>query len=142
MMPDATFFPSPGLTDGQVRGLGVLELAYIGDSVYDVYVRGTLTLKGYKAHDMHVRAVAAVNAHAQARTLEALLPHLTKEELSVVRRGRNAHARHSAPKGVSYEEYAAATALEALIGQIYLTGRMDRLNELMRLAQSFQEVSP
>ena len=117
--------------DGHGRLPGSLELAYIGDSVFDVYVRGCLTLKGIRAGDMHHRAVASVNAHAQAETLETLLPLLTSAEEAVVRRGRNTHVHHAAPKGVSHQEYASATALEALIGYLFLTGQAERLNELL-----------
>ncbi len=125
------FFPSPALSPGDLKCVGILELAYIGDSVFDVYVRGQLTLRGFKAHDMHLRAVSSVNARAQAAALETLMPLLTPEEQAVVRRGRNAHAHHHAPKGVPYEVYAEATALEALIGQLYLGGELARLNELL-----------
>lgn len=130
-MEEKPFFPSPALPEDDGRQLGTLELAYIGDSVFDVYVRGRLTLKGIRAGDMHHRAVASVNAHAQAETLETLLPLLTPEEEAVVRRGRNTHVHHAAPKGVSHQEYANATALEALIGYLFLTGQAERLNELL-----------
>ena len=130
-MEEKPFFPSPALPEDDGRRLGTLELAYIGDSVFDVYVRGCLTLKGIRAGDMHHRAVASVNAHAQAETLEMLLPLLTPAEEAVVRRGRNTHVHHAAPKGVSHQEYASATALEALIGYLFLTGQAERLNELL-----------
>ena len=132
MMEEIPVFPSPALPQDDVRRYGTLELAYIGDSVFDVYVRGTLTVRGFKAGDMHHRAVAAVNAHAQAAALQELLPLLNPEEEAIVRRGRNAHVHHAAPKGVSHQEYAGATALEALVGYLFLTGQADRLNELLR----------
>ena len=119
------------MPEEEARRLGTLELAYIGDSVFDVYVRGRLTMMGLKATDMHRRAVAAVNAHAQAELLESLLPQLTETEAAVVRRGQNVHVHHAAPKGVTHQEYARATALEALSGYLYLTGQADRLNELL-----------
>ena len=134
MMPTMIpFFPMPGLTEEQARLLGTLELAYIGDSVFDVYIRGQLTMKGFKATDMHVLAVSHVNARAQADTLALLSPLLTEAEKSLVRRGRNAHPRHQVPKGVSHREYAQATALETLLGYLYLTGQAERLNELLSL---------
>ena len=71
-MEEIPFFPSPALPEDEVRRFRTLELAYIGESVFDVYVRGRLTIQGFKAGDMHHRAVAAVNAHAQAATLEQL----------------------------------------------------------------------
>ena len=130
-MEDKPFFPFPFLPLDDARRMGTLELAYIGDSVFDVYVRGRLTIQGIRTADMHHRAVASVNAHAQAETLEQLQPLLTQEEEAVVRRGRNVHVHHAAPKGVSHQEYASATALEALLGYLFLTGQADRLNELL-----------
>ncbi|MBQ8082423.1 MAG: ribonuclease III [Clostridia bacterium] len=129
-MPDFQY-PSPGLEAVRANAIGVLELAYIGDSVFDVYVRGCLTVRGLRAHDMHRAATAQVNAAAQARALERLSPRLTEEEAAVVRRGKNAHAHHQAPKGASPGEYARATGFEALIGYLYLIGRFERLNELL-----------
>lgn len=130
-MEERPIFPCPGIPQDQARRLGTLELAYIGDSVFDIYVRGKLTLLGIRTGDMHRRAVAAVNAHAQASSLEALDPLLTEEEAAVVRRGRNVHVHHAAPKGVSHQEYSSATALEALLGYLFLTGQTERLNELL-----------
>ena len=129
---DSVFaFPAPNLTEDQARAVGTLELAYLGDSVFDVYVRGCLTVRGIAVHDMHRQAVATVNARAQAKLMAALQPLLSPEEEAVVRRGRNAHIHHAAPRGVTYEEYGQATALEALLGYLFLQGRADRLNELL-----------
>ena len=61
---------------------------------------------------------------------------LTEEELSIVKRGRNAHAHHSAPKSASTQQYAGATGLEALLGYLYLTGQIDRLTELSPYLQA------
>ena len=130
-MEEKPFFPFPSLPEDQVRRFGTLELAYIGDSVFDVYVRGQLTIQGIKTTDMHQRAVASVNAHAQAQTMDLLFPLLTEAEEAVVRRGRNVHVHHAVPKGVSHQEYAGATALEALLGYLFLTGQAGRLNELL-----------
>ena len=130
-MEDTPFFPCPDLPEEQVRRFGTLELAYVGDSVFDLYVRGLLTVQGIRTADMHRRAVASVNARAQAASLELLLPLLTQEEAAVVRRGRNVHVHHGAPKGVSHQEYSSATALEALLGYLFLTGRSGRLNDLL-----------
>ncbi len=110
--------------------LNPLEMAYVGDTVFDLYVRTQLIDDGGRIKELHRAAVAHVNACAQAKSLTKLLPLLSEEELSVMRRGRNAHPRHHAPKAASTEDYAGATGLEALIGYLYLVGDFDRLNTL------------
>lgn len=123
----------------ELMSLSPLQLAYIGDSVYDLLVRGHLLRENRKLLSMHKSAVARVSAVAQAKTLEALLPHLEEDELEYVRRGRNAHARHSAPKSASTADYAASTGLETLLGYLYVQGREERLKELFRLTLSDQD---
>lgn len=114
----------------QVRRLNGLQLAFIGDTIYDLFVRAQIL----SAHDesvqkLHKRAVSMVNAGAQARAFDAICPLLTEEEADVARRGRNAHSRP--PKNQDPGDYARATALEALCGYLYLCGREDRLAELL-----------
>lgn len=110
-----------------------LQLAYIGDSVYHLLVRGTVLRGKRKLHAMHLAATSKVNAVSQAKTLRALLPHLTEEEADYVRRGRNAQAHHGVPKAASSADYSAATALETLIGYLYVSGQEERLGELYQL---------
>ena len=76
--------------------------------------------------DLHRLTVARVTAPAQAATMDQLLPLLTPEELTVYKRGRNAHT-HQAPKSASPGQYARATGLEALFGWLWLTGQIDRI---------------
>jgi ribonuclease-3 family protein len=73
-----------------------------------------------------------VKASSQAKFMESLLPHLTEEELSFYRRGKNSHV-HAVPKSCTPAEYAKATGLEALFGALYLAGQTDRINELFKL---------
>ena len=80
---------------------------------------------------MHRAANEAVSAVSQAKELQRILPLLSETESAIVRRGRNAHPHHSAPKSASVGEYAGATGLEALLGYLYLTGQMDRLLSLI-----------
>ena len=115
--------------------LSPLQLAYIGDTVWDLMVRTGLIQTGKNLHNMHCAAVARVNAKAQAQALSRLTDKLTGEEADMVRRGRNAHPRHGAPRNQDPAAYSQATGLETLIGYLYLTGRHDRLQELYRLAQ-------
>ena len=112
--------------------LGPLQLAYIGDSVHDLYVRAMLLAEGLSVHHLHKRATALVCARAQARWLAGIAPLLTDAEAEVARRGRNAHARHAAPKHADPADYTQSTALEALWGYLYLSGQSDRLEALLR----------
>lgn len=116
------------------RQLNPLQMAYIGDTVHDLYVRSMLLHRAASVGKMHRQAVTMVSAFAQARMLEAIESELTEEEADVARRGRNAQAKHAAPKHADPADYAHATGLEALWGYLYITGRTQRLSELMGLA--------
>lgn len=111
---------------------GSLELAYLGDAIYDLAVRASLVRHGGKVRDLHRAAVARVCAHAQAEALSRVADMLTEEEQAVVRRARNAH--QSPPKNADRAEYHRATALEALIGYLYITGREARMREILDAA--------
>ena len=121
------------------RELNPLQMAYIGDTVHDLYVRSLLVSRGMTVGKMHKQAVRMVSAFAQARMLEAIEPDLTEEEADVARRGRNSQAKHAAPKHADPADYAHATGLEALWGWLYLSGRTQRLDELVKLALSRTE---
>ena len=121
---------SPNLTREQARMLSPLQLAYIGDSVHALLVRTGLLQKNLPVRDMHKASNEAVSAVSQAKELARILPLLTEEETDIVRRGRNAHPHHSAPKSASTADYAGATGLEALLGYLYLTGQSERILEL------------
>ena len=111
---------------------GSLELAYLGDTLYDLYVRSHLIERGGRVADMHRRAIHLVCAHAQSEALFRIEETLTEEEAAVVRRARN--ARQAPPKNAATGEYHRATALEALIGYLYATGRTERMNALLTAA--------
>ena len=117
-----------------IRGLNPLQMAYVGDTVHDLYVRSMLLSRGMAVGKMHRQAVRMVSAGAQARMLERIEPELTQEEADIARRGRNSQAKHAAPRHADPADYAHATALEALWGYLYLSGQTQRLDELMRLA--------
>lgn len=118
------------LTERDALMISPLRLAYIGDAVHDLHVRARLILGGETVRAMHRGAVGFVSAGAQARALSRISEQLTDIEADVVRRGRNAHAHHGVPKHADAKDYALATALEALFGFLYLTGRMERLQAL------------
>ncbi len=118
------------LTSAQLGSISNLGLAYVGDGVYELMVRTYLCRQGKATNKgLHKAAVKYVAAPAQAAAVKAILPLLTQEEGDVFRRGRNA-SPHTVPQHASREEYAAATALEALFGWLYLQGNTARLNEL------------
>lgn len=124
----------------KVNELNSLALAYIGDAVYEMYVREFLINSGeVKPQQLHNDAVRYVTAPAQATVVKSWLENgiLTKEEEAIVRRGRNAKS-HSVPKNVSLADYRYATAFEALIGYHYLAKSTDRLNTLLEDAITFQ----
>lgn len=111
---------------------GSLELAYLGDTLYDLYVREHLIARGGKVGALHRRAIGLVCAHAQSEALTRITGSLTEAEHDVVRRARNAH--QNPPKNADPGEYHRATALEALIGWLYVTGQRERMNELLKAA--------
>ncbi len=113
----------------EVRRLNGLQLAYVGDTVYDLFVR-TDILENHdeNVQKLHRRAVSRVNAGAQAKAFDAIESMLTEEERDVARRARNAHSRP--PKNQNPGDYSRATALEALCGYLYLSGQNDRLKTL------------
>ncbi len=121
------------LTRQEINAFSNLGLAHIGDGVYELLCRSYLCAKGgHTVGKLHKDTVALVKAPTQAKLVEKLLPHLTEDELSYYRRGKNAHV-HAVPKGATPAEYAKATGLEALFGALYLSGQTDRINELFHM---------
>ncbi|MDR9403145.1 MAG: ribonuclease III domain-containing protein [Halothece sp. Uz-M2-17] len=110
-------------------------LAYIGDAVYELYVRLYYLLPQKPISDYHQLVVSEVRAENQARQLEALLPQLTESELQIVKRGRNAATKR--PRRLSAKIYQQATSLETLIGYLFLSDR-DRLQSLLLSLQERQ----
>lgn len=111
---------------------GSLELAYLGDTIYDLYVRRALVRRGGRVQNMHKEAVSMVCNHGQSEALGRIEGLLTEAEAGVVRRARNAH--QNPPRNANPAEYHRATGLEALMGYLYLTGNQARLDELMKIA--------
>ena len=118
------------LTPDELRGISSIGLAHLGDAVYELLVRSYLCAEGKATgKGLHRATIELVRAEAQARRAEAILPLLTEEEAAVFRRGRNAQV-HSVPAHASRAQYSEATALEALLGWLYLSGRKERINAL------------
>ena len=111
---------------------GSLEMAYLGDTVYDLYVRERLVRRGGKVQKLHKTATTFVCAHAQSEAMLRIQDMLTESEADVARRARN--ARQNPPRNANPAEYHRATALEALIGYLYLTKQQQRLSQLLSVA--------
>lgn len=117
-----------------IEMLNPLALAYVGDAVYDTFVRSYLVTRGLsQVAKLHKKSIGFVKAKAQAEILSKISGSLTEEEGDVVRRGRNTKAA-TVPKNADLADYRHATGLEALIGYLFLTGRTDRLVEILRKA--------
>ena len=110
------------------KQLSPLTLAYVGDGVYELFVREFIVSKGNcPVKKLHSRAVEFVRCEFQAKVLsEILMPIFTQEEMEICLRGRNAHVSH-VPKNASVADYHGATAFECVFGYLYLSGRLDRL---------------
>lgn len=115
----------------EVNQMSPLVWAYIGDSVYEQYIRSYLvTNTKFKPHKLHIEATKFVKAASQAKILQQLENSLTEDEKEVVRRTRNTKSHHL-PKNSNVQEYMYATAFEGLIGYLYLTKQEKRLNEIL-----------
>ena len=120
-----------------VNQMSPLVWAYIGDSVYEQYIRNYLvTNTKYKPHKLHIEATKFVKAAAQAKILERLENDLTEEEKEIIRRARNTK-NHHLPKNSNVQEYMYATAFEGLIGYLHLTKQKERLKEILELSLKY-----
>ncbi len=117
----------------EVNLLSPLTWAYVGDAVYELYIRKKLVEEtNMKPHKLHIEAIKYVKAKSQAEKLEKIYENLTDEEKDIVRRARNTQ-NHHLPKNSNVQEYMYSTAFEALIGYLYLMNRFNRLDELLKL---------
>lgn len=117
----------------EVKLMPPLTLAYVGDCVYELFIRTHLINTTHlKPHALHVESIKFVKAGAQADILKNIDSYLTEEEKDIVRRGRNAQ-NHHLPKNSNVQEYMYATAFETLIGYLYLTKQNKRLKEILEL---------
>lgn len=113
--------------------LSPLVWAYVGDAVYELFVRTMLTNNSNaKPHKLHMESIKYVKAKAQADILLKIDEMLTDEEKDIVRRGRNTENHHIA-KNSNIADYSKATAFEALIGYLYLTKQDERLKEILNM---------
>ena len=117
----------------EVNLMSPLVWAYVGDSVYELFIRTHLVnTTNLKPHKLHIEAIKYVNAKAQAEILEKIQDELNEKEKDIVRRTRNTE-NHHLPKNVNSTDYMYATAFEGLIGYLYLTDQKDRLDEILNM---------
>ncbi len=117
------------------KQMNALALAYMGDAVYEVYVRQLLLTKGkIKPNQLHRAATNYVSAKAQASILKELTDQelLTENEISIVKRGRNAKSG-TTPKNTDVQTYRHSSAFEALIGYLFLTDQTERMEALLTI---------
>lgn len=119
-------------TKAELLQMKPLALAFVGDCVYELYIRNFLITQKYRdVNELHRKSVFFVKAKAQAYILHMLEEELTEDEHNFVRRGRNAHP-HTVPKNADVVDYRYATAYEALIGYLYLSGNNERLYYILK----------
>ena len=118
----------------EVNTMSPLTWAYVGDAVYELFIRMNLVnTKKSKPHMLHIESIKYVKASAQSEILKRIYNDLTEEEKDIVRRGRNAE-NHHLPKNANVQEYMYATAYEALLGYLYLTKQTQRLQEILKIS--------
>ncbi len=118
-------------TETEVNTMSPLIWAYIGDSVFEIYIREKMIEKGIPSNTkLHIQTIKYVKAKSQSDMLHLLEEFLTQEELSIAKRARNTCA-NSSPKNADIIDYRNATAFEGLVGYLYLLQKNDRLLEIL-----------
>lgn len=116
-----------------VNMLSPLTWAYVGDAIYELYIRTNLVNNTkLKPHKLHIESIKYVKAKAQADILKRIEENLTEAEKEIVRRARNAE-NHHLPKNADPADYMYSTAFEGLIGFLYLTKQDERLKEILKM---------
>ncbi|NEZ46595.1 Mini-ribonuclease 3 [Clostridium niameyense] len=127
-------------TERDVKQLNPLVLAFIGDAAYEIFIR-TFMVDGNRemsVHKLHVKAIQHVKAHGQSEYIKKIMPTLTEDEMYIFKRGRNAKSG-TIPKNADVQEYKFATGFEALIGFLYLTNQVDRLNYILNTIVNYNK---
>ena len=122
------------LKDTDAGQYSPLVLAYLGDAAYEILIR-TIVVSDMQVNKLHKKSSALVKAAAQAEFLMAIEDDLTEEEHAVYKRGRNAKS-FSMAKNATMKDYRMATGFEALMGYLYLSGRTERMVDLVALAMT------
>ena len=120
------------LSEEDIKMMNALSLAYVGDAVFELFVRTEICDGRLNSHKLHLKSSKFVNAKSQSEMLKILEENLSDDEKLVVRRGKNAKP-HTIPKNANLMEYKNATALEALFGYLFLLRKYERLEELYKI---------
>lgn len=122
------FFLENRFTPAEAKYLNPLVLAFVGDAIYEVFVRAYLVNnhRDMHVHKLHKKAVEFVKAQAQSEFVKNIIDELNEEELAIFKRGRNTKSA-TVPKNADIQDYRMATGFESLIGYLYLTEQSDRL---------------
>lgn len=116
-----------------------LAVAYIGDTVYDLFIRTKIMEKGNRqVMNMHKEAIKYVNATAQAKSVALIEPYLSEDEKRIIKWGKNAKSV-SVPKNANVKDYHIATGFEVLLGSLYISNQEERLNEILKI--TYEEIS-
>ena len=129
----------PGMSEIDAKECSPLDLAYIGDCVFDLIIKTMVAGRGNRpVHKLHEETSRYVQASAQSFMMRSMQEHLTEEEHAIYRRGRNSRTVSPA-KNQSITDYRRATGFEALIGYLYLRREYERLTELVALGLESME---
>ncbi len=124
------------LNQNDINQYSPLVLAYLGDSVYEVYIRTLLVCEGNApVNKLHKRSITYVKAKAQSDIIHGIMEYLTPDEQDIVRRGRNAKSG-TIPKNADVTEYKYATGFETLLGYLFLRKDNERLKEVLKMSVS------
>ena len=122
-----------------IREINAKTLAYIGDVVYELYIRKHVIYKSHEnVNKLHKKTIKYVSAKAQAKIISSIMNELNEEELEIFKRGRNAEA-NTIPKNTDVLTYKIATGFEALIGYLYLEKKDERIKEIINKSISIIE---
>lgn len=121
--------------DDEVKNMPITSLAFVGDAYFTLYARLKVLNTEAKSGKFHTKAIKLVNAHAQSEFLDKIKPLLNEEEEDLIRRARNTHTS-SKSKNAGLADYKKSTAFEALLGFLFLTKNEKRIDELLNLIMS------
>ncbi len=124
--------------EDEVRFLNILSLAYIGDSIYEIYIRNFITKRfgSINSGKLHLETIKYVNASFQSNVYFKIKDILNDNEIYYFKRGRNSGVK-TIPKNASVIDYKNATGLECIIGYLYMVGNFERLDFIMDKIFSF-----
>lgn len=123
------------VSESSARQMSASHLAYVGDAVFDVFVRSRIIQRfgDWGINQINTIKVGVVKASQQARIAKMLMEHLSESEMAILKRGRNTKTQ-SVPKNALLADYRYATGFEALVGYLVVSGQQDRLNQLLSLS--------